>query len=139
MDVYIIQKKFKMEQYNIYTGLKGNFEGLSYQYTTISNSLEEAKSEAREAAREDFKYIAELQGLTTKQDCIKDYCRIYNLDENELSKEDFITIDELYIAEEESQILFKAVPTEEDNIDKDDLILGYVRIEDDSLSQVDSK
>ena len=127
-----------MKQYNIYAGLGGSFGGASYQYTILANSLEEAKNEAWEAACDEFESIAGSHGLYDEENCIEEYCLSNNLSRDELDEKDLAVINELYLEERDSWIRFNAVLTEEDNIDKDDLILGYI-VEDDSSNQTNSK
>lgn len=127
-----------MKQYNIYAGLNGNFGGASYQYTTLADSFEKAEYEAFEAACNEFESMAGLYGLVDEEACIKEYCQDNGLKRDELDKEDLKIIDETYLEERESWLDYRAILTEEDNIDKDDLILGYI-VEDDSSDQTDSK
>lgn len=127
-----------MKQYNIYAGLNGSFGGASYQYTTLADSIEEAEHEAFEAARDEFESMAGLHGLVDEEACIEEYCQDNGLRRDELDEDDLAIIDETYVDERESWIDYRAVLTEEDDIDKDDLILGYI-VEDDSPDQTDSK
>lgn len=127
-----------MKQYNIYAGLGGSFGGAQYQYTTLADSLEEAEHEAWEVSCEEYEQYAGLHGLLDEDDCIDEYCRESGLDSDELDEDDYAIINDTYQEERESWIEYRAVLTEEDNIDKDDLILGYV-IEDDSANQTSSK
>ena len=127
-----------MKQYNIYAGLNGSFGGAFYQYTILADSFEGAEHEAFEAACDEFESIAGLHGLMNEEACIEEYCQDNGLERNELDEEDLAIIDETYLEERESWFDYKAVLTEEDDIDKDDLILGYI-VEDDSSDQTDSK
>ena len=127
-----------MKQYNIYAGLNGSFGGASYQYTTLADSFEEAEQEAFEAACDEFESMAGLHGLVDEEACIEEYCQNNGLERNELDEEDLEIIDEIYLGERENWLDYRAVLTEEDDIDKDDLILGYI-VEDDSSNQTNSK
>lgn len=127
-----------MKQYNIYAGLEGKFGGAFYQYTTIANSLEAAKHEAWEVACEEFESMEGSHGLHSKKDYIEEYCLNNDLNCNDLDKEDLVAIVESYLEERNRWICFDAVLTEEDDIDKEDLILSYI-VEDDSSSQTDSE
>lgn len=127
-----------MKQYNIYAGLGGSFGGASYQYTTLAGTREEAEDEAFEVACEEYESMAGLHGLRDMDSCTEEYCLDNNLDQEELDEEDLDIIEEAYIEEREGWLCYNVVPTEEDTIDKDDLILGYV-IEDDSVNQTYSK
>ena len=127
-----------MKQYNIYAGLNGSFGEASYQYTTLADSFEEAEHEAFEAACDEFESMAGFHGLVDEETCIEEYCQDNGLERNELDEEDLEIIDETYLEERESWLDYRAVLTEEDDIDEDNLILGYI-VEDDSSDQTDSK
>lgn len=127
-----------MKQYNIYAGLNGSFGGASYQYTTLADSFEEAEYEAFEAACDKFESMASLHDIGDEEACIEEYCQDNGLERDELDEEDLKIIDETYLEERDSWLDYRAVLTEEDDIDEDDLILGYI-VEDDSSDQTDSK
>lgn len=129
-----------MKQYNIYSGLGGSFGGASYQYTGLYETEDEAYDDAFELACADYEQYASLHGLFSWEDAIDAYCA-----DNGIDREDFVEtdenseeIEEYYNEERESWLEYQAIPTEEDDIDQEDLIIGYV-IEDDSTSQTDSK
>lgn len=128
----------KMKQYNIYSGLGGSFGGANYQYTTLCETLEEAQGVAFEGACEDYEQYAGLHGLPGWEDATCEYCRDNNLSEDELTDEDSQEIEEYYNEARESWLEYYAVATDEDDIDQNDLIIGYI-VEDDSPSQADSK
>jgi hypothetical protein len=108
-----------MKQYNIYTGLL-QFGEPSYQYTTLCNSLNEAYEEAYEVARKEFDFHPEL----------------FNDEPENVFNDWFVT--EMKNQEIlDSCISYKVIPTEEDNIDKDNLIIGYI-IENGSSSEISS-
>lgn len=108
-----------MLAYNIYLDNK-------YQYTTLTKSLEEAEFEA---------ICLEHPEIT---DYAKDYCDRYLLEYNELDSEDFQTIAYDYLMDYDLENLsFRVIETTEDDIDNNDLILGYTF--DGSSSQVVSK
>lgn len=129
-----------MKQYNIYSGLSGSFGGASYQYTGLYETEDEACDDAFKSACEDYEQYAGSHGLFSWEDAIDAYCT-----DNGIDREDFVEtdenseeIEEYYNEERESWLEYKVVPTEEDDIDQEDLVIGYV-IEDDSTSQTDSE
>lgn len=127
-----------MKQYNIYAGLGGNFGGAYYQYTTLANSLKEAQHEAWEAAYNQFNLMEGCHNFYNEENFIKEYCLNNNRNRDELKNVDLAIIEELYSDELDKWLCFDAILTEEDNIDKDNLILGYI-VEDDSSNQTGSK
>lgn len=108
-----------MIAYNIYLDNK-------YQYTTATKSLEEAEFEAICLEHPDI------------VDYAKDYCDRHVLEYNDLDSEDFQTIAYDYLIDYDLENLsFRVIETTEDDIDNDDLILGYIF--DGSPSQVISE
>lgn len=96
-----------MTQYNIYV----NGE---YQFTTLVSSFEQAEFEALCCI--DEKVV----------DYAKDYCDRYILDYNDLESDDFETINFDYIYDQKEDPYFEVIETDEDDIDEDNLILGYI-------------
>lgn len=129
-----------MKQYNIYAGLGGSFGGASYQFTTLCETPEQAYEEAYDCACEEYDSYEGLHGLPSWEDAINSYCEDLGIDPEDLegTSEEDLAIEEFYSAARESWLDYRIVPTDEDDIDQEDLILGYV-IEDDSSSQTDSK
>ena len=127
-----------MKQYNIYAGLGGSFGGAKYQYTGLYETREEAEEEAFQTACEDYEQYEGLYGLYGWKDATNDYCNDQEIDPEDLTDEDTQEIENYYDEGRESWIDYYVVPTDEDNIDPEDLIIGYT-IEDDSTSQADSE
>lgn len=129
-----------MKQFNIYAGLSGSFGGAHYQYTTLCESQDEAYNEAYEAACEEYDSYAGLHGLPSWEDAVNSYCEDLGItpDDLEDTDEEYLEIEELYNETMEGWLAYHVVPTEEDDIDQEDLILDYV-IEDDSSSSTDSQ
>lgn len=127
-----------MKQFNIYAGLGGSFGGMTYQYTGMFEDPEEAEMEAYEAACEQYEQYEDTHGLRGWDDATEEYCRDNDITEDELTDEDTDSISDYYTEYLEEWVEYKAVPTEEDDIDAEDLILDYI-IEDDSSSQADSE
>ncbi len=127
-----------MKQYNIYAGLSGSFGGANYQYTSLCETGEEAEEEAFQIACENYEQYEGLHSLYSWEDAIKDYCNDQEIDPEDLTYEDTQEIEDYYDGGRESWLDYYAVPTDEDNIDPEDLIIGYTT-EDDSTSQADSK
>lgn len=128
-----------MKQYNIYAGLNGSFGGAKYKFTSLCETEDEAYEEAFQAACEDYESYS-IHGLPNWEDAINAYCK-----ENEINTEDFEEtddnsqeIEEYFNEARENWLSYYAVPTDEDDIDPEDLIIGYV-IEDDNTSQADSE
>lgn len=100
-----------MKQYNIYYSTFG--DDMSYKYTTLANSVEEAEKEASETM-----CALANQHLHSTQDHVFDgllntvpeFC-----DVNIIISDSYQKVGEC-----------KAILTEEDNIDEDDIILNYV-------------
>lgn len=126
-----------MKQYNIYAGLGGSFGGAHYQYTALCMTLEEAIDEAYECACEEYEQHARLRRLPSWEDAVQEYCEDNGLAEENITDEDSQDIEEYYNDSREDWLDYRVVPTDEDDIDEEDLILGYV-IEDDSTSQTNS-
>lgn len=127
-----------MKQYNIYAGLGGSFGGATYQYTTLCETIDEALDEAYTCAYDDYESLEGTHGLSSYEDILEGYCAEYDLKKDDLSEEDYDNINDSYTEIVEDWLAYHATPTEEDTIDQEDLILGYV-IEDDSSSQTSSK
>lgn len=129
-----------MKQYNIYAGLGGGFGGANYQYTTLCETEDEALDEAYERACEEYEQYEGLHGLPGWEDATREYCEELGISQEELedTDEEFLAIGEYYNEARENWLAYHIVPTEEDDIDQEDLILGYV-FEDDSSSQTDSE
>lgn len=130
-----------MKQYNIYAGLGGSFGGANYQYTGLYETEDEAVDDAFQAACEDYDQYAGVHGLPSWEDAVEDYCTNLGIDPEDFDEDDdeaLQEVEEYYNEARESWLCYHVVHTDEDNIDQDDLILGYV-IEDDSTSQADSE
>lgn len=129
-----------MKQYNIYAGLGGSFGGANYQYTTLCETEDEALDEAYERACEEYEQYEGLHGLPSWEDAVNSYCEELGISQEELedTDEESLAIEEYYNKARENWLAYHIVPTEEDDIDQEDLILGYV-FEDDSSSQTDSE
>lgn len=130
-----------MKQYNIYSGLGGSFGITRYQYTDLYETQEEAEDDAFQAACENYDRYAGLYGLFSWKDAIEAYCADRGIDIEEFNEDDdeaLQEVEEYYNDARENCLCYHAIPTDEDNIDQKDLILGYV-IEDDSTSQTNSK
>lgn len=127
-----------MKQFNIYAGLGGSFGGARYQFTTLAETYEDAMDEAYDAACEEFESYAGVHRLFSTSDAVEEYCNEAGIDKDDMDDDDWDVIDEMRNEVMESWISYKAVPTEEDTIDEEDLILGYY-VEDDSSDQTDSK
>lgn len=127
-----------MNQYNIYAGLGGSFGGARYQFTSLCETIEEAKDEAFQAACEEYESYAGIHGLPSWEDAIADYCADNDINPDEYSGEDSEAVEEYYNEIRESWLDYSVVPTDEDNIDPEDLILGYV-VEDGNSSETDSE
>lgn len=129
-----------MKQYNIYAGLGGSFGDANYQYTTLCETEDEALDEAYERACEEYEQYEGLHGLPSWEDATREYCEELGISQEELedTDEESLAIEEYYNEARENWLAYHIVPTEEDDIDQEDLILGYV-FEDDSSSQTDSE
>lgn len=127
-----------MKQFNIYAGLRGGFGGATYQYTTICESIDEALDEAFTCAWEDYDAFEGTRGLSSYENVTERYCMEHDLTKDKLSEEDYDFINDIYTDIAEDWLAYHAIPTEEDDIDQEHLILGYV-IEDDSSGQTSSK
>lgn len=130
-----------MKQYNIYAGLGGSFGGANYQYTGLYETQDEAEDDAFQAACEDYEQYAGCHGLSGWEDAVNDYCAGQGIDPEDFDEEDeeaLQEVEEYYGDARESWLCYYVVPTDEDNIDQDDLILGYV-IDDNSAGQANSK
>lgn len=130
-----------MKQYNIYAGLGGSFGGAHYQYTGLYETRDEAENGAFQTACDDYEQYSGLHGLPNWEDAINDYCENNGIDPEDFGEEDEEVsqeIEEYYNEARESWLEYYVVPTDEDGIDQDDLIIGYI-VEDDSSSQADSE
>ena len=104
-----------MKEFNIYTGQKGK---LKYSFTSVFESEEEAKKEALETLR--FEYEA-LPKMPTYQDAT-------NEAENQ-SRDAYETVAlarTIYYSYILSWGEYKVIPTEEDSMNREDLIIAYV-------------
>ena len=129
-----------MRQYNIYAGLNGGFGGASYQYTALCDNEDEAYEEAYQVACEEYDSYGGLHGLLDWDSAVEAYCEDRNLDSDNLSDEDIQSIEDMISEDRENWIEYWAIPTDEDNIVSEDLILGYIiSDEDDNTSQTDSE
>lgn len=128
-----------MEKYNIYSGLSGSFGEASYQYTSLFETITDAEEEAYIRAIEEYESYEGLHGIKEWRDIFEEYCEDHDLEpstENEDLYND--VINSLYQEEIDNWVEYYAILTEEDNnVDKEDLILDY--IEDDSTSQTSSE
>ena len=79
-----------MKQYNIYVRLNKGSGEVSYQYTTLAKSYDEAKQETYEAACDKCESIARLYGLYDAEDNIEedDLTFIYIIENGSFSKID---------------------------------------------------
>ena len=130
-----------MKQYNIYAGLGGSFGGANYQYTGLYETQDEAEDDAFQAACEDYEQYAGCHNLPCWEDAVEEYCTSNGIDPEDFDNEDeeaLQEVEECYNEARENWLCYYVVPTDEDNIDQEDLIIGYV-IEDDSTSQADSE
>lgn len=120
-------------KYNIYAGLDGSFGGASYQYTTDCDNQDEAEDLAYQQAVEEYESFEGLHGIRDREEIAEDYC-----EENNIAREDIDEgiIDDIYYEEVESWIAYYAIPTEEDDLDPEELDL---RLCDDSTSQANSE
>lgn len=123
-----------MKQYNIYAGLAGGFGGATYQYTGLYETQEEAEEDAFTAACEEYESYAGCHGIRS----LADICEDEGLDPEDMTAEDDEAVQSIYEEDRESWIDHYAVPTEEDDIDPEDLVIGYI-VEDGSASQTDSE
>lgn len=138
MAVFSTQTR-KMKKYNIYSGLGGSFGGETYQYTGLYESEEEAWQDAYHSATAEYESYEGYHGIKDWQDCFNDLCEEKGLDPDSENPDNYAEdIDIYYQNEIESWIEYRAVLTEEDDIDEEDLILNYV-IDDDSSSQTCSE
>lgn len=116
-----------LEQYNVYAGLGGGFGGAFYQFTTLAESEDDAMDEAYNAACEEYDSRAGMHGIRSYEEIAEDE----DLDPNE----DIEVIEEIYNQEREDWIDYYVVLTsEDDGIDKEDLILDYI-IDDEEHSE----
>lgn len=129
-----------MKQYNIYAGLSGSFGGAQYQFTSLCETEDEACEEAFQAACEEYESYSGLHGLPSWEDAINDYCEEYgiNPEDFEETDENYQEIEDYFNEAREGWLDYYATPTDEDDIDQKDLIIGYI-VEDDSTSQTDSE
>lgn len=118
----------KLKEYNIYSGLGGDFGGASYQYTTLCESAEDAEKEAYESAVEEYQSYEGFNSIPTWSDSLD-----AAMEENPGVPEDELheIADEIYNSIMEEWIEYYCILTEDDDIEEDDLIRDYV-IEDDN-------
>lgn len=118
----------KLKEYNIYSGLGGGFDGVSYQYTTLCESAEDAEKEAYESAVEEYQSYEGFNSIPTWSDSLD-----AAMEENPGVPEDELheIADEIYNSIMEEWIKYYCILTEDDDIEEDDLIRDYV-IEDDN-------
>lgn len=130
-----------MKQYNIYAGLGGSFGGASYQYTGLYETREEAEDDAFQEACQHYDQYSGLHGLPGWEDAVNAYCADQGINPEDFDEGDdeiLQEVDTYYDEARESWLCYYVVPTDEDGIDQEDLIISYV-IEDDSTSQADSE
>lgn len=129
-----------MKQYNIYAGLGGSFGGAHYQFTCLYETKEEAEDDAFQAACEDYDQYEGLHGLPGWEDAVNAYCADQGIDPEDYEEDDesLQEVESYYDEARENWLCYYVVPTDEDDIDQEDLIIGYV-MEDDSTSQADSE
>lgn len=125
------------KSYNIYAWIGNGFECPEYKYTDLFDSYDDAEQCAYEEARESYESESGIHGIPSYQDIVEQYCEEEDLEEEELTKYDYQNIDEMYNEAREDWLCYKVVLTEEDNIDKEDLILNYV-VEDGSPDEAPS-
>jgi hypothetical protein len=102
-----------MKEFNIYTGEKGK---LKYKFTAVFESEEEALKEAAETLK--FEYEA-LPNMPTYEDALKD---TNNKDPYEKVRVATVIYYNYILNWGE----YKVVPTEEDSMSREELILAYV-------------
>lgn len=121
MDVLYL--KYKMKQYNIYAGIG---KKLTYQYTTLADSLADAEYEAYNIACFEYDSLRNLYNFPNESDIINEYCDEVRITVHDLTDSDFQKIDLKYKLTREDFINYHAILTEEDNVNKNNLIIGYV-------------
>lgn len=111
-----------MKQYNIYSGLNGSFGGARYNYTASFETKEQAEEAAFESACNNYESYEGVYEILSYYDIQEQYCEENGLDSENLSKDDYEEIDDMYSEERESWISYYVIPTEEDkNVSPEEL------------------
>lgn len=114
-----------MEQYNIYYGFKG--EELEYKFTTLCENQDHANQIAYYEAYHEYDFWSDAKHLPTFEDAKKEASEI-TFEDPALAHPQLINqfIYDIYESYVHSYMTFKAIPTNQDNIKNEDLILDYI-------------
>jgi hypothetical protein len=127
-----------MKQYNIYAGLKNGFGGAQYQFTDLCENKDEAENEAYAIACGEYDSYQELHGLYSWEDAQRDFCNENGIDPENCDENSFDAIQEYYEDAREEWLDYYVISTDEDDIDQEDLIIGYL-IDNGNSSQTTSE
>lgn len=100
-------------KYNIYAGLGGGFGGATYRGTGNFSSRESAEEMAYQYAIEEYETYEGFHGIRSWADIADEECLDYEEDEYE--------INEMYEDERESWMEYYVVPTEEDDLEDEEM------------------
>lgn len=103
-----------MPKYNLYAGLGGGFGGASYHTTKEYGTADEAETEARALAIEEYESYEGSHGILSEEDITAEYCEENGIEESKLTKEDKDAIENNYMEAIESWIDYCAVLAVED-------------------------
>ena len=115
--------------------------GQSVSFSDFYNAMAQGKqTKTSQVNCEEYEQYEGLYELPGWEDATREYCEKLGISPEELEDTDkeSLAIEEYYNEARENWLAYHIVPTEEDDIDQEDLILGYV-FEDDSSSQTDSE